>query len=309
MVLAVVIRLIGIIVHIPIFIIVLPCPVVRAVLGILVQVYSIPGDAAFLVSHQIGKAEGALTAQPAQHRENRLGVHLCIADIAVRPAQIARRAHVKAAGKKAGREGDRCDAGHIRSSAQFHRPGGLASHKGGVHIDAGSEGTGSVGRCAQSPLHLDGRKQVGQGRDVHPEDLLAFGIIERDTVQRDVDLGSLGASDGHGRIAQARTAFVVGYHGRQQVQGHGQRIHGIGLSQFRFSQAGVSNGSLFAGTGGRYDDRVQTLGLFLRLCAEGQRAQHRQKQSFFHFPYDGINRIKFKGSFSIRDFRIPPIFI
>ena len=92
--------------------------------------------------------------------------------------------------------------------------------KGGVHIDAGTEGTRAVCSSTQASLDLYAGNERSERRNVYPEDLLGLGVIQGDSVESDVNLGALASTDCHCRIAKARAAFVVGYHGRQQVKRH-----------------------------------------------------------------------------------------
>ena len=65
----------------------------------------------------------------------------------------------------------------------------------GLHVDAGSESSCTVGgsSCATLYLHVfDGRCEVGQ---VHPEYIMAFGIVDGNAVGGDVDAGSVCAAN------------------------------------------------------------------------------------------------------------------
>ena len=132
-------------------------------------------------------------AQPgnSRHGQGRLDIRFRIADVAFCVAARISALRVPSARKQSGT--GRCggDKGSERSEGQFHSSGRFRTHRSGAHVDARAEGTRPVGRCAQTALHLHGGKQGGQRRDVHPENLLRLGIVQRDAVQGNVDLRPL----------------------------------------------------------------------------------------------------------------------
>ena len=79
---------------------------------------------------------------------------------------------------------------------------------GSVHIDAGTECSGSVCGSSESSLELNTGEHIAQGMNVHPENFLGFGIIEGDTVQCDIDLRTFHTTHCHFGIAQTCTAFI-----------------------------------------------------------------------------------------------------
>ena len=85
---------------------------------------------------------------------------------------------------------------------------------------------------------------------------------------------------------------------------HVALIVALVVLQIGLSQAGVSNGSLFTGTGSRYGGGVQTLHLFLlRIRSEGQHTECRNQKAFFHFLTTVSTVSSSKGIISeIRDF-------
>ena len=97
----IVVRLVGVIVHVAIFVVVLPGAVVAAVFIVLLKVYSVPGDAAFLLPVKDGEPKGITLPKPSKHPENRSTLHLRVTDIAVRVALGEENVHVPPSGKKA----------------------------------------------------------------------------------------------------------------------------------------------------------------------------------------------------------------
>ena len=79
------------------------------------------------------------------------------------------------------------------------------------------------------------------------------------------------------------------------------------VSSFDDKVSFVRDGRVFVGPGRGYDNRVQTLGLFLREDAGSQHAQCGKKQYFFHFLTTVSTVSSYEGIISIRTFRIPLI--
>ena len=191
MMLAVVIRLIIIIELIPQRIVVGSGGIIGPVLFHLLAGNAQPGNAGVLLAHEPGQAEGIVLPHLPHHGQGRLDIRFRIADVAFCVAARISALRVPSARKQSGT--GRCggDKGSERSEGQFHPSGRFRSHRSGAHVDARAEGTRPIGRCAQTALHLHGGKQGGQRRDVHPENLLRLGIVQRDAVQGNVDLRPL----------------------------------------------------------------------------------------------------------------------
>ena len=81
---------------------------------------------------------------------------------------------------------------------------------GGLEVDAGAEGCGAVGGCADAALDLDvvnGRSEVGH---VNPKDALGFGVVEGDAVDGYVDAGQVAAADAEAGVAYAVACVGAG---------------------------------------------------------------------------------------------------
>ncbi len=291
-VLGIIVRLVGIVADIPVVVVVFPRPIVATVFVILFQVYPVPGDTTPLIAQQIRQSQRVSAAEPSHHGKERGRLHKAVPDVPVGDAHIHGQVKIQPAGQFSGRYGGRRHEGTKGPAAQFYGSTGFWTDESRVHVDAGAKGSGTAGRRTQSALHLYPGEETCQGRNVHPEHFLGLGVVQGNAIERHVDLRPLAATDGHGRIPEARSVLVVGNYGRQQIQGHGQGGRRITLAEFFLPYHIVCNRSFLAGAGGRNHHRVQA---FLRSGAERQHEQYCKKQCFFHLPYDGINRIKFYG--------------
>ena len=254
MVLGVVVGLVRVIAGFPAVIHIFAGTVVRTVHDVHFRRDAIPGHAALLVAHQISQPEGITSLEPADYTEERGGFDAGVPDVSVRPSGRVRQVEIQAGRQQAGHAGYRGEDGPVRTRGQFPAEGRIGRDEGRVHIDARPEGAGAVGRRAQAALDLDAGQQGRQRGDIDPEHLLGFGIVKGDAVQGHIDLRPLGAADGHRRIAQSGTSFVVGHHGRQQVQGHRQGLHGTGGAEGVLAHIGVCYGGVCSGTGSGNDD-------------------------------------------------------
>ena len=148
-----------------------------------------------------------------------------------------------------------------------------------LHVDAGSERSCTIGggSCAALYLHVfDGRCEVGQ---VHPEYVVALGIVDGNTVGGDVDACSVRTAHSQCRITDAGSGVTGGDGGRCHAQQVRQVLAEVLLFELVFVDVGKRHRGSPCGTCGDnlyflqvYDPQAV---LFLCLCTDIQRC-HKQ---------------------------------
>ena len=118
-----------------------------------------PSDTGCLLTPQIRQAQRIATFQPAGDSEDRRGIAPGVADIAFRPVRRECKAEIQATRQQARRAGCRENPCIVRAGGQVQGKRRFRADEGGVHIDAGTEGAGSVGRRAEAALDLDAGEQ------------------------------------------------------------------------------------------------------------------------------------------------------
>ena len=142
-----------------------------------------------------------------------------------------------------------------------------------LHIQRRAERTTAVGRRTYAALQLDatqGRRKIAH---IHPINLVAFCIIERNTIGRNVDTRWVCAAHTQVRIADAYTGIARSRHARCQGQESRHIFPKIECGKILFRQVGKSYGGLPTGSRRRNLHFLQTIGFqrvaFIRESATG----------------------------------------
>ena len=118
------------------------------------------------------------------------------------------------------------------------------------HVDRRTEGAGAVGRRAHAALYLNAFQAGQQVGHIHPEDVVALGVVDGNAVDRDVDAAAVGASDAHRGVTDAGTGIAGGHHRRRHRQHLRKVLAEIDLFNLFLRHIGKSDGSGLRGTGG-----------------------------------------------------------
>ena len=191
---------------------------------------------------------------------------------------------------------------------------GLLGGGVGDHVDAGAEGSGSVGRGPRSALDLDGGDRRCEVGHVDPVDVVALGIVDGDSVGADVDAGAVGAADAHGGVAGPRAGVGADGDGGGHLQEVGHVAPVVRAEELALPDVGEGHrGARRGAVGGNYLHPAELYFHRIAVCAaaraaagggsveEGPRAcreqEGRKNRSLhvFFFLYAGMTRIRFGG--------------
>ena len=136
----------------------------------------------------------------------------------------------------------------VRAAAHAHQAPRLAPNLGGAQVHRGPEGGRPVGTGAHAALHLHVLRTGGQVRQVHQEGPLAFGIVERHSVQGDVGASGIRAADPHAGVADTCSCIAGHHHAGLQFKQVWQIGAGVGLFDLLPREHTAGKGCPVAGT-------------------------------------------------------------
>ena len=109
-----------------------------------------------------------------------------------------------------------------------------------------------VGRRAHAALYLNAFQTGQQVGHIHPEHVVALGVVDGNAVDRDVDAAAVGASDAHRSVTDTGTGIARGHHRRRHRQHLRKVLAEIDLFNLFLRHIGKSDGSGLCGTGGNH---------------------------------------------------------
>ena len=263
--LQIIVGFIVVICRVSVGILVLPGGIVGPVLSYLGSRNALPGNAGVLLSGEQGELQRIVAAHPSQDAEEGTHVRPCVAYVSVRSRESDCEIGVEAVIQKAGTRREGKPPRVVGSCAQVDGRKRIRRHIGRAHVHARAECSRTVCGSAEPTLQLNTAEYAVQPRYVDPEHFLRFAVIQRDTVQRHIDLAAFRAADRHLRVAQARATLVRGHNRRLKGQNHGQTLSRSGVLQFLLPYICVGYRSVPSGAGNRDYHTVKLFDLFLVL--------------------------------------------
>ncbi len=216
-----------------------------------------PSDARALLSLDVAQANQLIIGVMRQGSEQVVMVDKAVADISL--AGVARKAGVERKSvfqdSRAGRDA-RC-----KRVVAARRCGSFAVSFGAgadsFQRNAGAESTRPVCGGSDSALYLNALQRARQVGQIDPKNILAFGIIQRHAVQRDVDAAGIDPPDAHVAVSRSRTVFTVRNERRNVLQKNGNVARGVVFFNLRLRNIRIRHRRVFAGSCGGYDHLFQ----------------------------------------------------
>ena len=222
----------------------------RIVCGVGVEfcaVGSVPGNSGSLATYYGQKFYKGAMPIPRQSAIEALLVGAAAAHKAVAGQTTVSKVETEAAFHNPGTGTEAVLTGVPAAETDVGRTVGTAFGVEGLHVDGGSKGRAASGRGSHATLYLHTLGHTPDVGNIVPEHSLAFGVVERNTVDVDIDAAGINTTNAQRRDTH-RSVLARGHNRRHRLNHEGNAHSTAGLVQLFVSDVACGEGRRVAHT-------------------------------------------------------------